>query len=78
MTTTPNRFDYVKYDADAAHQQSVFKDMFQALETYVDHALKPGRAKSLVITKLEESYMWIGKAIRDDQIARDAPAPIQP
>lgn len=29
------------------------------------------------IEKLEECYMWIGKAIRDDQIRRNGSAPLQ-
>jgi len=28
-----------------------------------------GRYKALALTALEEAYCWIGKAIRDDQIA---------
>jgi len=35
------------------------------------------RAKALAITKLEEVYMWIGKAIRDDQIKRNGSAELQ-
>jgi hypothetical protein len=27
-----------------------------------------------VFTKLEEAYMWIGKAVRDDQIERNGSA----
>jgi hypothetical protein len=30
-----------------------------------------GRAKSIILTKLEEAFMWMGKAVRDDQIERD-------
>jgi len=29
------------------------------------------------IDKLEEFYMWVGKAIRDDQIKRNGSAPLQ-
>lgn len=63
-----NRFDYVAYDDIAADQQSRFKQKLMEIEDYVEHKLMNGRAKSLVITKLEEAYMWIGKAIRDEQI----------
>lgn len=35
------------------------------------------RAKALALTKLEEVYMWIGKAIRDDQIERNGSAELQ-
>ncbi len=66
-----NRFDYVKYDAEAQAKQQHFKILCQGLETLIDSDLQNGRNKSLALTKLEEVYMWIGKGIRDDQIARN-------
>jgi len=74
---TANRFDYVKYDEIAATQQLGAKTLFQGLEEFAEQQLKSGRAKALVLTKLEEAYMWIGKAIRDDQIERNGSAPLQ-
>ncbi len=69
-----SRFDYVKYDQDAQDAQAELKMAFEEVEKKVECLIKSGRAKSLVLTKLEEAYMWVGKAIRDDQIARgDAP-----
>ena len=65
------RFDYVLYDKKAAMDQATFKQMFQALEGGIASQLGQSRPASLAMTKLEEAYMWIGKAIRDDQIARD-------
>ncbi len=44
---------------------------------HIVSGLNPGRAASLVRTKLEEAYMWVGKAIRDEQIARNGSAPLQ-
>jgi hypothetical protein len=72
-----NRFDYVEYDSIALHDQKAFKSEFQVLEGMVDAFLKSPRAKALVYTKLEEAYMWIGKAIRDDQISRNGQASLQ-
>ncbi len=66
------RFDYVKYDEIAQATQSRMKQKFLDLEDAIEHGLVNGRAKSLVMTKLEEAYMWIGKAIRDDQVATRA------
>lgn len=66
-----SRFDYIKYDEIAQIDQENFKQQFIDLETAIDLCLQPGRAKSLVITKLEEAYMWIGKAIRDEQLERN-------
>lgn len=63
------RFSYVKYDQKHTEIQEAFKAKFEYLEGMVDDLLANGRAKALVHTKLEEAYMWVGKAIRDDQIA---------
>lgn len=65
-----NRFDYVKYDSEAFRKQETFKNMMLLLENAVEELLPNGRAKSLVHTKLEEAYMWIGKAIRDEQVEK--------
>lgn len=63
------RFDYVKYDTQAMEQQSEFKQKFIELEA-LSEKLKDGRAKSLVMTYLEITYMWVGKALRDEQLDR--------
>lgn len=63
------RFSYVKYDDKSAANQETLKKQFELLEILVD-TLASGRAKSLVMTHLEEAYMWTGKAIRDEQISR--------
>jgi len=72
-----SRFDYVKYDHIAVADQETFKTLFTKLEQATVTMLKPGRAQSLVLTKLEEAYMWVGKAIRDEQIARAGKADLQ-
>lgn len=64
------RFNYIAYDAVAMKQQIIFKQKFLDLEQFVDQ-LQPGRSHSMAMTKLEETYMWVGKAIRDDQIKRN-------
>ena len=71
-----SRFDYVKYDEVAQIGQAMFKQKFEVLSEMLD-ALPDGRNKSLCLTKLEECYMWLGKAIRDDQIARNGSAELQ-
>ncbi len=72
-----NRFDYVAYDRGATELQNDFKAVFMNLEKTIENVLPPGRAASLALTSLEECYMWIGKAIRDDQIMRNGSAPLQ-
>jgi hypothetical protein len=64
------RFDYVKYDAEAVKDQETAKTLCQDLETFIELSLPKGRAQSLALTKLEEVYMWIGKAIRDEQVTK--------
>jgi len=71
------RFSYVKYDIEATNLQAMFKEKFEDVEGLADQ-LEDGRAKALVMTKLEEAYMWIGKSIRDSQIKRNGGAEEQP
>ena len=65
-----SRFAYVKYDDDIAEVQAMFKGAFEKVEERIELELPNGRGKSLALTKLEECYMWIGKALRDKQIDR--------
>lgn len=72
-----SRFDYVKYDEQAQCDQERMKGVVSSLESHIDATIKCGRSKSLALTKLEEVYMWIGKGIRNDQIARNGSAELQ-
>lgn len=65
-----SRFDYIKYDDFATQKQEIFKKQFETIEKSAFDLLPDGRTKSLLLTCLEEAYMWAGKAIRDDQLAR--------
>ncbi len=69
------RFDYVGYDNIASTKQAYFKMEISRLETAIEEH-KPGRAKSLALTALEECFMWIGKMIRDEQIERTMNTPL--
>lgn len=70
------RFDYVKYDEKAQAVQAVCKHLMSNFETAL-RDVPESREKSLAFTKLEEAYMWMGKAIRDDQIRRNGTAELQ-
>jgi len=70
-------FSYVRYDQEAVQKQELAKTMCEQLETFI-HGLGAGRPQSLASTKLEECYMWIGKAIRDEQLRRTPETPHQP
>lgn len=69
-------FDYVKYDEVTAKVASDFKDAFQDIENRII-GFSSSRAKSLALTKLEEAYMWVGKMLRDEQVARTGQVELQ-
>lgn len=61
------RFSYIKYDERSQAIQKRFRQLFEEIEAVTD-SLPNSRPKSLLLTALEEAYMWSGKAIRDWQI----------
>lgn len=63
------RFSYVKYDKASMELQAKFKQKFEEIEELAID-LYPSRPHALLLTALEEAYMWTGKAIRDRQIER--------
>lgn len=71
------RFDYVRYDDKAQAQQDELKKLVVGLGEAIDRVLKPGRERSLAQTKLEEVYMRIGRAVRDEQVERNGSAPLE-
>lgn len=62
-----SRFSYVAYSKENAQLQESAKALSEQLEELIN-GLPSGRATLVALTKLEETYMWIGKAIRDKQI----------
>jgi hypothetical protein len=64
---TPSRFDYVQYNPQSKRLQAQFKERFTELAFAIE-ALESPRPVVLALTTLEEAYMWVGKAIRDQQI----------
>lgn len=71
-----NRFYFVAYDELAKEQQAFVKEIFVTLEDTIS-SIDQGRSVSIALTKLEEAYMWVGKAIRDSQIERNNGADLE-
>lgn len=71
------RFSYIKYDDHSMALQQKFRDLFESIE-HLTTLLPNTRHSALVFTRLEEAYMWVGKAIRDAQIARTGTIDEQP
>jgi hypothetical protein len=63
------RYDYVAWDEKAQHQSDGMKGLCLGLEASIN-SLTDSREKSMAITKLEETFMWVGKAIRSDLLKR--------
>ena len=65
-----SRFDAIKFDDVSAEMSASIKSMFVAMEAVVGR-MNPSRSQSLALTRLEEAHMWVNKAIRDEQLARE-------
>jgi hypothetical protein len=64
------RLNYVEWDEISETNQQTLKTYFMSLEREIEDLLLNSREKSLAITKLEECWMWVGKAIKIDQEQR--------
>lgn len=71
-----SRFNYIRYDDQSLATQQHAKIQAGFLEDTINELVSE-RAKELALNHLEECYMWIGKAIRDDQIARHTEVTLQ-
>jgi len=60
------RFEFVEFSEASVELMLKCKDAALKMEEAIG-LLDQSRSKSLALTKLEECYMWIGKAIRDQQ-----------
>jgi len=65
-----NNLDYIKYDEMSVMQQGIYKDKCKDLLENIDVLYGTTVEGQTAIRKLEECYMWIGKAVRNAQIAR--------
>lgn len=63
------RFNYVEWDEKAQNLSDSLKSQCLCVEAMIN-PLTDSREKSMAITKLEETFMWIGKAIRTDMLSR--------
>jgi hypothetical protein len=66
------RFSYIRYDEKSVEKQEKFKKLFEEIEVFAEEVLENSREKSLLLTGLEEAYLWTGKAIRNEQIKRNS------
>jgi hypothetical protein len=70
-----SRFSRVEFDNETLFKISMVRAAFEVLEEHIEREIPSGREKALILTKLEEAYMWAGnackKAIEDKQLNMD-------
>lgn len=66
------RLNYVAWDQTSKILQELAKKLFQEMEYFIDTTFENSREKSLTITKLEETWMWLGKTIKIEQEKRNS------
>lgn len=66
-----SRFDFIVYDETSIHLSSQFKSLYEKIEACTN-SLSDSSEKKALLQHLEESFMWVGKAIRSSQICRHA------
>lgn len=62
-----SRFDYIEYNQKSQQLSNERKAVSEQYEALINE-LPNSREKSLALTKLEECFMWVGKAIRNLQL----------
>jgi hypothetical protein len=68
----PGRFDGIKFDKDTAELHAVLKKQFEELADNLS-LLGSGRSMAKALNRLEESFMWVGKGLRDLQAKGQKP-----
>lgn len=62
-----SRFDYIEYTDKSQRLSDERKQISDDFENLINQ-FPNSREKSLALTKLEECFMWCGKAIRNLQL----------
>lgn len=66
-----SRFDHVKFNESTQSASEEFKQRYVSIEVLLDR-LPPMKGKAFALQRLEESFMWVGKALRDIQLEIEA------
>ena len=65
-------FAFVKFGSKMKDKQKKVREAFEKLEKTLAETLTEGREKSLAKTELEVAYVWASRAVRAEQIQRNA------
>lgn len=64
------KFDSIQFDNHSQAVSETIKQRYKPLFDLIETSLQPSRERSLVLTKLEESFMWVNKALKEEQLKR--------
>lgn len=64
-----SRFDSIAFDIQSEEAYEIFKKKYEDLGSLIEMTASD-RAAALALTSLEESFMWLGKSIRNWQLSR--------
>jgi hypothetical protein len=56
-------YEYKKPTEEEVKQMDEFRKRFAELHELIENAVAPGRSRSIALTNLEESNMWLNKGI---------------
>lgn len=65
------RFASVSFNESNAKLHRAFQFYFADLEEQIMLNIPAGQAQATALTKLQEAFMWVGKAMADAQITKD-------
>lgn len=57
---------YVPVDEETKALMQVFRDEYQKLYEKIKEEIQPSRGQALALTNLEQSAMWLNKAITNN------------
>lgn len=69
-----SNLDSIPYDDTSKQLYSELRILFGRAEAGAMMNLSGGRYKKHALLALEESFLWVGKALKDDQLKRETPS----
>ena len=64
----PGPLDSVPFDEHHQRVHAALKEQYTRLHNMISQNVMSPRARALALTNLEQSFLWLGRAIREDQI----------
>lgn len=72
MPKVKGTFEFIKFGTKMSDKQDKLREAFKTLEAAIKTELAEGREKSEALNEIESAYIWASRAIRTEQISRNA------